>query len=170
LIQPLKFAFLAASFALVTATAARADTIHLSLSASTASYAGGTETLTYDGTITASSMNAADVYLNGDSLNVQSPLIADDDDFYLDVPSYLGAGDSFTGDLFTVTVPDGTASGNYPGSFVLQGGSDSATYDTLATADFSAAVTPEPSSLWLFASGTLAMGEMVRRRRRIMRA
>lgn len=166
----MKFVLLAASFVLVTAAAARADTIQLSLSAPTASYARGAETLTYDGTITASSMNAADVYLNGDSLNVQSPLIGDDDDFYLNAPTYLGAGDSFTGDLFTVTVPDGTALGSYPGSFVLLGGSDGGTYDTLATADFSTAVTPEPSSLWLFASGMLAIGEMVRRRRGIARA
>lgn len=169
LIQPLKFASLAVSFALMTATAAHADTVTLSLSAPAISYAGGAETLTYSATVAAPSTNAGDVYLNGDALNVESPLVSDDSDFYLNFPFSLAAGDSFTGDLFTVTVPDGTAQGTYLGSFVLEGGSDGGTYNTLATADFSVAVAPEPSSLWLLASGTLAVGEVLRRRRGVMR-
>jgi opacity protein-like surface antigen len=169
LIHPLKFASLAAAVALVAASAAHADTVTLTLSAPTATYMGGTETLTYEATAAASSMNGADVFLNGDSLNVQSPLTSDDTDS-LNFPISLSPGDSFTGDLFTVTVPDGTALGFYPGSFVLQGGSDGGTYDTLATDDFTVTVTPEPSSLALLTSGTLALGALATGRRRVRRA
>ena len=71
MIRTLKFASLAMSFALVAATAAHAVSITLSLSAPTASFADGTETLTYAGTITALS----DVYLNGDSLARQAKFV-----------------------------------------------------------------------------------------------
>jgi hypothetical protein len=159
--RTLKFASLAMSFAFLAATtAAHAASITFSLSSPTTSFAGGTETLTYDGTINA----LTDVYLNGDSLNVQSPLTGDDTDFYINVPQFLSAGGMVSTDLFTVTAPVGTDFGSYPGSFVLLGGDSADALDTLATAEFPVAATPEPSSLVLLVSGTLVMGEVVRRR------
>src|ERR1700679_4137766 len=98
-----------AAFLLAT-TAAKADPLSLTLS-SPFQYANGItgSALTFDATVT--NLTSATVYLNGDDSSVNSPLTLDDTSYLDDFPLSLGAGDSFTGELFTIDVPSGTSVG-----------------------------------------------------------
>ena len=106
-------------------------------------------TVTYEATVSAPLTNSGDVFLNGDSFNVAAPITLDDSDFLGGFPLSLAPGDSFTGDLFVLTVPVGTHLGTYLGTFTIQGGADSSASGTLGTVDFSLQVTPEPESVVL---------------------
>ncbi|MDR3752448.1 MAG: PEP-CTERM sorting domain-containing protein [Terracidiphilus sp.] len=146
-------------------TGAKADSVTLTLTQATeyvSAQAGGT--VTFDATVFAPTSNSADVYLNGDSFDLSAPLTLDDTDFFLNFPLDLAPGDSFTGDLFTVTVPAGVAVEDYQGSFTLQGGGDGNTYNDLATVSFDVVATPEPSSILLLITGLIAMAFAFQRR------
>jgi hypothetical protein len=148
--------------------AAKADTISLNL---TAAFQTGTpgETLTFDAT--AANLDPSDtIYLNSDSTSVSAPLALDDSPFFTNFPFYLNpagtAGDSFTGELFSVFIPNGTADGLYTGSFEILGGGPSDFTDVVGTADFNVkvAATPEPPALLLLLSGLLVLAGVFRRR------
>ena len=127
---------------------AYADTVTFTLTQpnqSVSYQAGGT--LTYDATVSAPAGNGAAVFLNGDSFNVIAPVTLNDSDFFADFPLSLAPGTSFTGDLFTLTVPPNTAFGVYLGTFTLLGGANGNAGSTLGTVNFSVTVTPEPSSI-----------------------
>ena len=130
---------------------ALADTITLSLSNPVQSAAPGS-TVTFDATVSASSTNAAPIFLNGDSFTIDGPLTLDDSDFF-SFPLSLNPGDSFTGALFTVTLPADLAYGDYTGSFEILGGADGSTFGNLAATGFQIAPTPEPSTMLLSATG-----------------
>jgi hypothetical protein len=108
-------------------------------------------TLTFDATVTASSTNTGSIFLGGDSFNVTAPVTLDDTDFFNNFPLSLAPGASFTGELFTLTVPAGMPVGSdFLGTFTLFDGAN----NSLGTVDFSVtAATPEPSSIVLLLTG-----------------
>ncbi|MFG6417047.1 PEP-CTERM sorting domain-containing protein [Roseateles sp. DC23W] len=158
-------------FALVTlfslclaSVAARADIVTLTLTnpVQDLSPAGGV--LQFEATVFAPVTNLDSVYLNGDAYNVADALTLDDTGFFVDFPLALAPGESFTGVLFKLAVPAGMATGIYANTFSILGGGLGA-QDTLATVDFTVNVVPEPSTLWLLATGCLAGLVRVRRNR-----
>lgn len=135
--------------------AAHADTIGFTIidSAQSVAIAGGT--LYYNATLTAPSTNSALVYLNGDSYTLDAAFVLDDSPFLLNFPLDLAPGQSYTGRLFAVTVPEDSPIGLYTGSFQILGGSTGNDDLVLSSATFSAAVSPEPSSLLLLGTGLM---------------
>lgn len=159
-------AFLAAA-ALVSAAPALADSYTLSLTNPTVSLAAGS-TYTFTGTITADAGNGADLSLIGASANGDDPLMFDTTDFYDDTPASLGVGQSYMGDLFTVTLPSTITAGSYVGylNVELDDASGNALIESAkVTVDATTAVaaTPEPGSWALLGTGLAAVG-MLRRR------
>jgi hypothetical protein len=124
-------------------------------------------TVTYAATVTAPSTNSENIFLNGESFNVPAPLTLIGTPFFVNFPLFLTPGQSFTGDLFDLIVPVDTASGNYLGSFTLQGGANGGSSDTLGTVNFTTdvtAATPEPSTFALLGTGILGLAGAARRK------
>lgn len=128
--------------------AAHADTVTLSLTNPIQNVFPSGGTLTYEGTVFAPLSNTGDVFLNSDSYNVALPVTLDDSGFLFGFPFTLAPGETFTGTLFTLTIPAGAALGQYDGFFSIFGGANGAAQDPLATVTFAATV-PEPSSILL---------------------
>ena len=135
--------------AAMSAAAASADDISIALDDPTQTGSPG-ETLQFFGTITNTS--AATVYLNSDSLTLDGLSLGLIDQFFNNVPIFLGAGDS-SGDveLFDVTVsnPLVDPSGTYDGSYELIGGLDGEAQDDVGSTNFSVTTVPEPSTIYL---------------------
>jgi hypothetical protein len=122
--------------------------------------------VTFTGTI----LNASGVelFLNGAGGYLSSSeLTLDLTPFFTLTPLSLLDGESYAGDIFSVAISDVALSGEYSGTFTIQGGVDSATFDTVGSADFQVQVseTPEPSSASLvgWASVVLAFSLCWRR-------
>ena len=143
--------------------ATHADAV-LTFTPSTLSTASG-GTVEFDGTLT--NTGAYDLYLNGDTISPLFPgLTVDDSPFIFFGPMYLAAGDSFTGAFIDVTADAATPSGSYNGTYTIQGGTDSNTFDDIATADFTLDVgspVPEPNPILLLVTG-LTMLMLINRR------
>jgi hypothetical protein len=149
--------------ALATAPLASADVIFTLTPSALPAQPGGTASFTGTLENTGSSV----VFLNGDLFSVPDfPLLTiDDSPFFNDAPLFLNPnGDSYSGAFFNILVDPSTPTGPYTGSFTIQGGADSNTFDDLATQNFEVDVgstspptnTPEPGSLSLTAM-TLAL-------------
>ena len=131
------------------------------------SFVPGGPIVAFIGTITAPSTNSANVFLNGDSNNVDYPLLLDDSPFFNNAPLFLTPGQSYTGELFAVTVPNTAVSGvTYNGYFEIDGGADGNAGDALASATFTLTATPEPGTLILLFSGLAALAVAFRRKHR----
>ena len=113
-----------------------------------ASLVGSTGTaVTFTGTILNSS--GVELFLNGAGGGVSSSeLTLDLTPFFTLTPLSLLDGDSYTGDIFSVAISDVALPGDYSGTFTIQGGVDSSTFDPVGSADFQVTVAdvPEPSS------------------------
>jgi hypothetical protein len=153
--------------AAVSVSAARADAT-LTFTPSTLSTTPG-GTVEFDGTLT--NTGTFDLYLNGDSFDLEySDLTVDDSPFIFSGPMLLSAGESFSGAFIDVTADAATPSGSYSGTYTIQGGTDANTFDDIAMEDFTidiGAMTPisEPNPFLLLATG-LAIIALVRSARR----
>jgi len=149
---------------LLAGTAAKADTVLTLDPASAYQYqAGPGGVFTFAATVT--NNEPFTVFLNGDSPTVDAGLTLDDSLFLNNWPLSLASGDTYTGELFTVTAPAwGLGPNFYTGSFTLQGGVDGNAADNLATVNFNIQVTPEPSSFLLFGGGVLTLGVLAGRK------
>lgn len=154
-------AFMAGFF--VSAPLAHGDTVALTLLNPNQSALRGT-TLSFDASVSAPSTNSGIEYLNGDEFTVSLPI--DDSGYLNDFPLDLAPGQSFTGLLFTISIPSTAAQGNYPGVFSIAGGPTGTSLGVLASAPFDVYVSPEPPALALFGTGLalLAAGASLRRR------
>jgi hypothetical protein len=149
--------------AMTSVEAARADAILTFTPSTLNTVAGGT--VEFDGTLT--NTGTYDLYLNGDVFDLEySDLTVDDSPFMFFGPLYLAAGDSYTGAFIDVTADATTPTGSYSGTYTIQGGTDSDTFDDLATTDFTLDVgspVPEPNPILLLATG-LTMLMLIHRR------
>jgi hypothetical protein len=149
-------------------SAARADSIQLTLTQTRQTSAAGT-TVTFDATLTNFTTNT--IFLNGDSVtSSMSSLTVDDNPFLNNAPLSLAAGASsgpFA--LFRVLIAPGTAAGTYGfNTFSILGGPDNSAFSPIGSAQFAVTVSPvpEPGTLMLLVTGALGMGSWSRFRRR----
>ena len=145
---------------LAVGTAARADSIGITLSQSTLSATAGS-TLTFAATLT--NISTSTVFLNGDSSTTVNPgLVVSDNPFLNNAPLSLAAGaSSGPFDIFTVTIAAGTAPGIYSlNSFTILGGPDGITLNPVGSTNFTVDVlspVPEPGTLVLVGSGLVVL-------------
>lgn len=161
----LTLSMLVLTAALLLSVSAFADSVTITLANPVQwTYAPGT--VSFTATVAAPNTNAADIYLNSDSFNVDAPLTVDDSGFF-GFPLFLSPGTSYTGVLFTVDVPNATPLGPYYGYFQILGGSDGNAQDAISNvARFEVDVvpTPEPGTMLLLGSGGIALFGVLRRK------
>src|SRR5437773_9745264 len=94
--------------------------------------AGRGQTVTFSATLL--NTGATALFLNSDTVNLVSPLIADDTKFFLNFPVSLGPSQSVTAPILDVTVPLAASFGLYPGNFAVLGGSTPSSLTNIGSA------------------------------------
>jgi hypothetical protein len=151
--------------AFIASAPASADIINFSLVNPPQSAIPGS-LLSFSATVSAPLTNGAAVFLNADSNNIDNPLTLDDSGFVNNFPLSLVPGQSFTGVLFTVTVPAFAAPNTYDGFFEIDGGADGNAGNSLGSVNFQIQVVPEPATAGLLLGGLAGIAAMVFRRPR----
>jgi len=137
------------AFGLCSATAYAGPIFTLTLDSTSLIGSPGTA-LTFSGTILNES--GVGLFLNGAGGGLSSPeLTLDLTPFFTLTPLSLLDGASYTGDIFSVAISGVALPGDYFGTFTIQGGVDSETFDTVGSTNFQVTVAdtstvPEPSS------------------------
>lgn len=144
---------------LLAGTAAKADTLPLSITLNSPYQSSDASEFAFYGTITNTSASTENLDGFDVNFNGVSSLIWDISDCFNNCPSSLAAGDSYYGLLFDVDVPAGTAFGLYSGEFDITDDSGVA-----GAATFDVGVAPEPSTLPLLGTGLLALVILAGRR------
>jgi hypothetical protein len=123
--------------------------------------------LTFTGTLT--NVGTSLLFVNGTNFTLNGTgLTFNDDDFFLNGPVSLGAGEVFNGTFFQVQIDPVALPQVAPGSFFILGGTTDTAQNTIATTNFSVVVNaaPEPASAMLMLGIALATGAVGRLRRR----
>jgi hypothetical protein len=155
--------FRAAPLLLMLSAGAFAAPVTIVFASSLISVGQGGQTVTFSANLT--NTTGVTVFLNGDSLNIASPLIVDDTKFFLNAPLSLAAGaSSGTIQIFDIRINPGTPFGLYPGNFTVLGGATPNDLDPLGTAPFAVNVVPEPATATMLLGALLAGAAFLRRR------
>lgn len=146
---------LAIACLLAAGATAKADSLSIALDESFQSSEAG-NVVAFTATVTNNS--SATENLNGDEFYVDAPLTVDDSPYFNNWPLTLGAGDSFSGLLFSVDIPDDADLDLYTGYFDITGGHYSTSESfVIGSADFDVQVTPEPPTWELMAMALVAL-------------
>jgi PEP-CTERM motif len=145
-------------------SAAHGDSISIALTQTVQTGAPGT-TLTFDATL--ANLTSGTVFLNGDAATTPTSSFTIDDNPFLTNAPLLLAGGASSGPfaLFNVSIAPGTTPGTYSFNiFSILGGSTSADFNSLGSAQFNVNVSPvpEPGTILLLGSGLLGIGFRLR--------
>ena len=92
-------------------------------------------TVTYGGTLR--NLGSETLYLNGTSFDLAgNGLALDDGAFFTGSPRFLGGGEAWSGDLFSVSIADNVTTGLYSGRFDVLGGAFEESTDLLGSSEF----------------------------------
>ena len=153
---------------------ARADSLSMTIPTTGQTVAAGSLTpLVFYATVTNTDSSTIDLVADNINISLSSATptvnlpgtdLVDDSSFVYGWPLSLNPGDTYTGELFAVTITDPTTvAGLYEGTFQITDGSSPNPVE-LGTADFSFTVTPEPSSLLLIVTGLAGLASSLRRK------
>ena len=122
-------------------------------------------TLTFSGSLT--NQGSSELFLTGDTFTLNAPgMTLDDSPFLNGFPLSLQAGETASGDLFTVFLGANPQPGTSFGTFTLLGGPNDGDMNVLATRPFSVTPVPEPGTVALLVAGGAMLGGVSLRRRK----